>query len=189
MLNKPKRNSNIKYSILKPNAEINSLKRFFERPHTRCGYELAQANNMSIRRYKKNIDSLDQTLQDCQWRFQEKSPIVHCLYIELLAPNLSTKSISVEIYVEDLEVSLAKMKKILLPEAIYLILEAIEGFKALWERFGHVSVDEETFGLDCRGKCLAWINSSLQKNHCEDFKLSTPHDIVREIVSQVRSKS
>ena len=81
--------------------------------------------------------------------------------MELLPPNLSAKSISVEIYVEDLEVSLAKMKQILLPEAIYLILEAIEGFKALWERFRHVSVDEETFGLDCRGKFLTWINSSL----------------------------
>ena len=52
-----------------------------------------------------------------------------------------------------------------------------------------MSVDEETFGLDCRGNCLAWINSSLEKNHCEDIKLGTPHEIVREILSQVKSKS
>lgn len=78
-----------------------------------------------------------------------------------MAPSLTSKSITVEIYVEDLEVSLAKMKKILLPEAIYLIARAIEGYKALWEKFHHVSVDEETFGLDCNGNCLAWINSSL----------------------------
>ncbi len=50
-------------------------------------------------------------------------------------------------------------------------------------------VDEETFGLDCRGKLLAWINSSLEKKHCEDVKLGTPHEIVREIISQVKAKS
>lgn len=109
--------------------------------------------------------------------------------MELLAPNLTSKSIAVEIYVEDIEVSLAKMKKILIPEAIYLIIQAIKGFRALWERFKFVSVDEETFGLDCRGNCLTWINSSFEKNQCEDFKLSTPHEIVREIILQVKSKS
>jgi hypothetical protein len=174
MIAKPRKMSTMKYSILQPNAEINTLKRCFNRPQ-RCGYELAQGSDISVRRYKKNIESLDQTLQDCQWRQEEKAPIVHCLYLELLAPNLTSKSIAVELYVEDLEISLAKMKKILLPEAIYLIVQALEGYSALLERFQNVSVDEETIGLDCRGNCLVWLNSSLDKNHCEDFRLNRPH--------------
>jgi hypothetical protein len=166
MIGKPKRSSTIKYSVLRPNADVNSLRRNFTRPHPRCNYELAQHATIALRRYKKYIDSLEHTLQDCQWRHEQKSPIVHCLYVGLLAPTPASKSLAVEIYVEDLEVTLAKMSKILLPEAIYLIVQAVEGFKALWERFRFVSIDEETFGLDCRGNCLAWINSSLEKNHC-----------------------
>lgn len=142
MIAKPRRTSTQKYSILKPNAEINSIRRSFGRPHPRCGYELAQANNMAVRRYKKTVESLDQMLQDWQWRFEEKSSIVHCLYVELLAPNMTSKNISVEVYVEDLEVSMSKMKKLILPEAMYLATKAIEGYCKIWERFKNVSVDE-----------------------------------------------
>jgi hypothetical protein len=137
-----RRTSALKYSILKPHPDINSLRRAFGRPHPRCGYELAQGNDIAVRRYRKNIESLEQMLVDCQWRSEEKASIVHCLYVELMAPNLTSKNISVEVYVEDLEVTLSKMKKLLIPEAIYLILRAAEGYSALWSRFKIVSVDE-----------------------------------------------
>lgn len=99
MISKPRRTSNQKYSILKPSAEINSIRRCFARPHPRCGYELAQANNMAVRRYKKTVESLDQMLQDWQWRYEEKVSIVHCMYVELMVPSMTSKNISVEVYV------------------------------------------------------------------------------------------
>lgn len=66
------------------------------------------------------------------------------------------------------------MKSLLLQEAIYLIVKAVEGFSGLWERFKNVSIDEESIGLDCKGNCLVWLSSSLDKNTCDDCKLSSP---------------
>jgi hypothetical protein len=46
-----------------------------------------------------------------------------------------SKSMAVEIYTDDLEVTVSHMKKLLLSEAIYLIRQAIKGFQVIWERY------------------------------------------------------
>lgn len=94
-----------------------------------------------------------------------------------------------EIYVEDIEVSLLNMSKLILPEALFVIRQAMEGFRKLWERFRNVSVEEEAIGLDCNGNCLVWINTSLEKNYSEGFRFDNASEITREIVELVRLKS
>ncbi len=42
---------------------------------------------------------------------------------------------AIEVYTDDLEITVSQMKKILLTEAIYLIRQAIKGFEAIWERY------------------------------------------------------
>ena len=71
----------LKYSVLKPNPKISSLKRAFARPHPRCPYELAAQDGLSVRKYRRVVDSLDSIIQDYQWRHEQPSPIAHCLYI------------------------------------------------------------------------------------------------------------
>jgi hypothetical protein len=42
---------------------------------------------------------------------------------------------AIELYTDDLEVTVSQMKKLLLPEATYLIRQAIKGFEAIWDRY------------------------------------------------------
>ncbi len=94
--------------------------------------------------------------------------------MEILAQKFSSKNISLDIYVEDLQLTLANMKRLLLEEALYLIVKGVEAFGGLLERFKNVSVDGESIGLDCKGNCLVWLSSSLDKNSCDDCKFSQP---------------
>jgi hypothetical protein len=56
MLHRPPTTSTIKYSVLKPNQQINLLKRSFAKPHRNCQYEQAVGDGISIRRYVKTYD-------------------------------------------------------------------------------------------------------------------------------------
>jgi len=49
--------------------------------------------------------------------------------------NLACKDINIEEYIDDLELTISQMKKIILTEAVYMINQAVLGYKALWERF------------------------------------------------------
>jgi|688.fasta_scaffold767676_1 hypothetical protein len=95
MLHRPSTAPIIKYSILKPNPLIISIKRYFSKPFSSCEYELAINENMRVRKYRHSVKSLEVILQDCQWRSQQKSYIVRCHYVELLPLKLPTKDVSV----------------------------------------------------------------------------------------------
>lgn len=124
----------LRYSVLKPNSAVSSLRRLFARPHPRCHYELAAQEGLSLRKYRRVVDSLDSIIQDYQWRHEQASPIVHCLYIELM-PSSAARGLVLDIYIEDMECTLADMKRLLLPEALFLIQGAVEGYGAIYERF------------------------------------------------------
>lgn len=124
----------LRYSVLKPNPAVSSLRRLFARPHPRCHYEMAANEGLSLRKYRRVVDSLDSIIQDYQWRHEQPSPIVHCLYIELMPPT-TARGLALDIYIEDMECPLAGMKRLLLPEALFLIQGAVEGYGAIYERF------------------------------------------------------
>lgn len=131
----------LKYSVLKPNPVVSSVKRLFVRPHPRCPYELSTQEGLNLRKYRRVVESLDSIIQDYQWRHEQSSPVVRCLYIELQPPS-AARGLALDIYIEDMECLLSAMKRLLLPEALFLIRGALRGYGAIFERFGEVSVGE-----------------------------------------------
>jgi hypothetical protein len=59
--------------------------------------------------------------------------------VELLSPGAS-KQLSIDLYVEHMEVNLGELSHLLLSEAIYIIMESIKGYEALLDRYRKVSV-------------------------------------------------
>jgi hypothetical protein len=70
-------------------------------------------------------------MQTCEWRHSQTASVVHCLYLELLSPPSYSKKIEIEVYIEHIEVTLSHLKKLILHEALYLIIEAVKAYKLL----------------------------------------------------------
>jgi hypothetical protein len=101
---------------------------------------------------------LERFVQDCQWRLEQTGPVVRCLFLDL-TPSPSSSRLSLEVYVEHLELPLSKMQGLISPEAFYLIQQSLEGFRVLWEKTGAVGLSDEAIGLDCQGDCRVWLDS------------------------------
>lgn len=168
MKNRPKEPSVLKYSILKPNKLVASLKGRFRPPETGCGFEVGQEGGIGVRRYRATLESLERFVQVCQWRMDQTGPIVRCLYLDLLTPRPSSSRLSVQVYVEHLELPLSKMRGLISPEAFYLVQQSMEGFRLIWEKTGAVGLSDEAIGLDCQGDCRVWLNRSLALAYPQD---------------------
>lgn len=66
------------------------------------------------------------------------------------------------------------MKKLIIPEALYMIMHILRGFLIILEKFGQISLNEEAIGLNSEGKCLVWINNALALNTIEHAKMRKP---------------
>jgi hypothetical protein len=119
----------------------------------------------------------------------QSGPIVRCLYLDLLTPRPSSSQISVQVYVEHLELPLSKMQGLISPEAFYLVQQSLEGFRVLWEKTGAVGLTDEAVGLDCEGECRVWLNRSLSLNYPQDPPCSKPWEIAQEVVRIVQGRS
>ena len=88
-----------------------------------------------------------------------------------------------------MEVTLGHLQRVMAGEAVYLLTEAIRGYRVLWDKFKAVSVNADTIGLDTQGKCLVWLNRALEKLSPESTFLVKPTEIIREVLTQVRERS
>jgi hypothetical protein len=144
---------------------------------------------VSIRRYRVTLDSLERFVQGCQWRLEQTGPIVRCLYLDLLASRPAPCRLTVEVYVQHLELPLSRMQGLIFPEAIYLVQQALEGFRLLWERAGSVGLSDEAIGLDGKGDCRVWLNRSLALDYPHSSPFVKPWEIAREVVRMVQTRS
>lgn len=81
------------------------------------------------------------------------------------------------------------MNGLIFPEAIYLVRQALEGLRALWDRWGCVGLNEDALGLDCQGNCKVWFNKSLALDYPQDPSFRKPWEIAREVVRMVQNRS
>ncbi len=81
------------------------------------------------------------------------------------------------------------MQGLISPEALYLVRQALEGFRVLWQKTGRVGLSDEAIGLDPQGTCKVWINKSLALNYPQDPPHSKPGQIAKEIVRMVQERS
>jgi hypothetical protein len=110
-----------KYQVIKPQPQLATHRRhFLKLPHEE--YELAVVGEVGIRRYRVETDKIDRLLQIAEWRHEVGAPVVGCVYLGLLSPVATWRKVNTELYLDHIEVPLSKLKKLLLHEAMYLML-------------------------------------------------------------------
>lgn len=81
------------------------------------------------------------------------------------------------------------MQGLISPEAIYLVRQALEGFRLLWERTGEVGLSDESIGLDSKGECRVWLSRSMALDYAQGTPFKKPWEIAREVIRMVQSRS
>lgn len=66
-----------------------------------------------------------------------------------------------EVFVEHMEVTIKEVQKLIIKECLYLVRESVKGYADLFSKFHRVSVNAESFGLNCQGQCIVWLDHDL----------------------------
>lgn len=70
-------------------------------------------------------------------------------------------------YLEHIGLRLSNLEDLPVGEAVFVLLEALEGYAQLYEHSGYFRVREEQICVDRTGRVKVWVNADLAKNYPE----------------------
>lgn len=78
-----------------------------------------------------------------------------------------------------MEVTLGNLNGLILPEAVFIILESLKAYKVLQERYGRVDVNHDCVGICSNGQIGVWISRFHEKEVCESQYIGNVGDIIK----------
>ena len=79
------------------------------------------------------------------------------------------------VYLEHISLRLCDIDEIPLADALYVMMEALEGYQHLYQHAGYFRVEEDQIGLDRTGRVKVWVNGDMSKNYPEGDGLYGSH--------------
>ena len=95
----------------------------------------------------------------------------------------------VDFYTEHMELLLKDMNKLITSEVLYLLGCILRGSKEIMEKFGKVSINTETVGLNSEGECIVWLNRHLEKNYPEYYSIWNEKEVVTSVLEMLKTKA
>jgi hypothetical protein len=68
------------------------------------------------------------------------------------------------VFTERIPLRLCDLQHLPLKYSIYIIKEALVGFKAIFSHFGYVPINDNLIGFNAESRVRVWVNSSFASN-------------------------
>jgi len=107
-------------------------------------------------------------LKSFHWRARRRTPVpvVSSMFLRQAArSDFCTQKFAASVFLEHVGVRLSQLEEVPLGDALYVLGEALEGFRQLYHHSGYFRIKEELICVERTGRVKVWVNADLSRNY------------------------
>jgi hypothetical protein len=104
-------------------------------------------------------------LKSYNWRSRQPSVVQSRYLVQSNREEVCSYNYTASVYVEHIHLRLSEISDIPYPDNLYMLMEALEGYAAVYEHSKYFIVEENQICVDEHGCVKVWVNGDLSINY------------------------